>query len=188
MPKALTMRFPVMVSWSSEIRSPGQREDERGDDRELPVAPENDEDEADEGEAVFQKARHRLRDGSREVGDGVGDARDQDPRGALREERQGLAQDVSVEVAAQIRDDPETDVAHEDRLAVVACPLEQVDYDDGEGDDDEHALVAVEEDVIHGRLDEEGRGGGRGAHHGHAQHGQDEPWRVRFNESKESQI
>ena len=66
--------------------------------------------------------------------------------------------------------------------------FEQVDHDHGDRDEDQHALVAVEEDVVHGRLDEEGRGGGRGTHDGHAQHGQDEPWRVRFHESEESQI
>jgi len=95
---------------------------------------------------------------------------------------------VAVEVVAQVRDDAEPDVAHQDRLPVVAEPLEQVDHDDGDGDEDEHPLVAVEEDVVHGRLDEVGRRGRGGAHHGHAEHRQDESRRVRFDESKESKV
>jgi len=104
----------------------------------------------------------------------------------LREEGQGLAQDMAVEIVAEVCDDAESDVAHQDRLAVVAEPLEQVEGDHRQGDEDEHPFVSVEENVVHGRLDEVGRRRGGSAHHGHAQHRQDEPRRVRFDEPEES--
>ena len=79
------------------------------------------------------------------------------------EEGQRHALDVRVQLAADAGDDPLADRGHQVGLAEAADALEQVDAEHGEREELEHDDVALEEDVVHGGLDEPGRhalGGG----------------------------
>jgi len=64
---------------------------------------------------------------------------------------------VIVELVPEVRDYPLAYVAHDDRLAVIAEALKQVDDDDGDRDPLQGDGVPVKEDIVHGGLYEEGR-------------------------------
>ena len=79
------------------------------------------------------------------------------------EEGQRHALDVGVQLAADAGDDALAHRRHQVGLAEAAPALQQVHAEQGERQELEHEDVALEEDVVHGGLDQPGRqalGGG----------------------------
>jgi len=137
-----------------------QREDQYGDDGEFPVPVKDDEDQADQGERILEHSSHGIGDGPLEGARIIGDPGHEDSRGMPGKKGQGLFLDLPVEAAAQIRDDPETDVVHQDHLSVAAQPFGKIDENHHQGDPDEHLGVLLQKNAIEGGFDEEGQGGG----------------------------
>ncbi len=78
------------------------------------------------------------------------------PRVQGGEERQRHRLDVRVELAPDARDHALPHGGHEVGLAEAARALQQVGPEQGEGDDPQHRHVALQEDVVHGRLHQPG--------------------------------
>ncbi len=162
--------------FSPELRDGINRQGEydHGDEGEFPVPVKDDENKADQGEGIFQQAGDRF--GYRAL-DQAYVARDPGDKRSGRvfcKKGKGLVLDMTVKIEAQIGNDALADVAHQDGLAVICRPFQKINNDDGNGHPCEGIRIAVQEDLIQGRLDQEGGGGSGRSHDQHAEHGQDE--------------
>ena len=120
----------------------GDRQDDEGEHRQLPVHVEDDAEEDDDLEEVAQGADQGVGDRLLHQGDVGDDARDQGPGRHVVEERQRLAVDMLEDLDPQVADDRLADLFEEKVVEIVADALEEEDQDDDQRQDVE------EEDVL----------------------------------------
>ena len=114
--------------------------------------------------------------------DVVRDPGHEDAGRIFREEGERLGLDLPVECRPQVGHDPLADEVHQDRLGVVARPLDEVDPDDGKRDPHEHLGIFFQKDLVEGRFDEKGERRGRRTDDEHADHGDGKFERMRLRQ------
>jgi len=87
---------------------------------------------------------------------------------------QGQHLNVTVKVVTESLDNTTPHIVHQIGLTKVRTPSEEIEYHDGNGEELQHPHVSVNEDFVQNGLYEIGCGSGKGCHHHHTEHGQDE--------------
>ena len=89
----------------------------------------------------------------------------------LGEKRQGLLLDLLVKLVAQVRDDAQSDGAHQNVLSVVGQPLEQKDRDDGKRNPFQRGYVLAHKNFVNGGFGNQRQRGLQTAGNDHADRG-----------------
>ena len=126
------------------------------DEGEHPLPHEHDGEEGEDGPHLTHGHDEHGRREPGEAIDVVDHPGHQLGRVHLRIEGQRHALDMAVELSPDPRDHALSDGGHEVGLPVAGKALDEVGAEEDEGKDLEHEQVALEEDVVHGRLDQPG--------------------------------
>jgi hypothetical protein len=149
----------------------GQRKDEESDDRQFPIAIEDDTGQSEDGKGVLEKAGDCIGDRSLDEVHIIGDPGDEDARGRFGKEGEGKALKVVVEFLSHIGYNPQTDKVHQVRLAVVEDSLEEKEHHDGDGQQEKHLPILFEKYIIQGWLHKECLGCCQERDEDHTDHG-----------------
>ncbi len=143
---------------------------------------------AEDGKGILEKAGDGIGDRSLDEVDIIGDPGDEDARGRFGKEGEGKALEMVVEFLSHIRYNPQTYKVHQVRLAVVEDSLEEKKQDDGDGQQEEHPRILLEEYIIQGRLHKKCLGSCQERDKNHTDHGKGQLNPIGFDQIEESAI
>src|SRR4030042_400833 len=107
----------------------GQREDEKGDERQFPVSVKDHAGQAEDGEGIFEKAGDDIGDRSLEKVDIIGNPGDKDAGGSFGEEGEGEVLKMVVKFLPHICHNPQAHKVHQVSLTIIESPFEYEEED-----------------------------------------------------------
>ncbi len=119
----LPTKFPKPLSKFFN-RNDGQRKDDEGNDRQFPIAVEDDPDQPKDGESIFEKTGDSIGNRSLNQVDIIGDPGNEDASRRFSKEGEGKGLEMIVEFLPDIRDNSQTHKVHQVSLAVIEGPFD----------------------------------------------------------------
>ncbi len=208
--KPFFAKFPELLSEFFD-GDEGNGKDENGDDSQFPVLVEDHNDQSENGHDIFNEAGDCIGDRSLDEIHIIGNPGDEDAGGRSGEEGEGEILKVVVKPLPDVGHYPQTNEVHQIGLAVIEDPFQEKEENDGNREQKEHLHILLEqqvsevkldddilydgwnsllleEDAIHGWLDQEGLARRQEGNEDHTGHGQDQFDPVRFDKLKKAAV